>query len=106
MKKQNYYLDLEAICDFVTGENSKIASTEIREVYAPDDEGTLKLVSRDVSENKVTSDTSYNVRYNLFTQLLDAIELHDEEDGDDYGTTVKMNTMLTYGFLKAANDKK
>lgn len=103
----NYYLDLEAICDFVNGEDSqKASSTEINEVYTVGEDGKLKLQSKNVSESKITSENNKSVRYNLFSELLEAINMHEDDDDDDYGTRVKLNTLLTYGFLKPANTKK
>ena len=107
MKKGEYYLDLEAICDFINGDDSeKASSREIKEMYVIDDKGEMTLANKDISESQITSETGKNIRFNLFNELMDAVNLYEGDEYDDYGTKVKMNTLLTYGFLRPTNAKK
>jgi hypothetical protein len=100
MKANNLYIDIDAISDFINGENPrKSSSTDINEMYEADEEGKLKLVSKSVSESKVDTENDKTIRYTILTQLMEAIDVHDDE-GDDFGTSLKMNTLFAYGIIK------
>lgn len=82
--------DLEAIMDFVFQTKTKNKSSEIREVWDKNEEGSLEMVQKSLAE--VKSDelgAVANIRYDLVKIMLEEVAsigmVNDEDNPEDLG---------------------
>lgn len=122
IENEIYTLDLEKIVNFVTIPNKDNKNIESNQslVYSLDekDESKMKLISKQLTENKSSNTENINaIKYDLTKQLLDVIlnigvttnpfgevietEISDNNSLDSFsvGEVVAFNTFLNEGFL-------
>lgn len=122
IENEIYTLDLEKIVNFVTIPNKDNKNIESNQslVYSFDekDESKMKLISKQLTENKSSNTENINaIKYDLTKQLLDVIlnigvttnpfgevietEISDNNSLDSFsvGEVVAFNTFLNEGFL-------
>lgn len=80
--------DLEAIMDFVFQNKNKDKSSEIREVWDKNDEGTLEMVQKSLAEVKSDNlGAIANIRYDLVKVLIEEVAsigmFNDDEVEED-----------------------
>lgn len=80
--------DLEAIMDFVFQNKNKDKSSEIREVWDKNDEGTLEMVQKSLAEVKSDNlGAIANIRYDLVKVLIEEVSsigmFNDDEVDED-----------------------
>ena len=106
-KKAKYYYDLEAINNYIFGEEEeRSSSVEITEVQGlNNDTGEMITVQKTIREVKESSDMSVKqtTRYDMIKLFIDMLnEPNDEDTASGYskGQETIMYTMMNYGLLK------
>ena len=100
--KNGYYLDLDAICDFIAGEDAeKSKNTVIKETYGLDnDTHKFTLLNREITEEKSSDDSQKVIRHNIIDKILSEYLMTDGYDDGDAVNDIIVNTALAYGFVK------
>lgn len=100
--KNGYYFDLDAICDFISGErDEKSKNTVIKEFYGLDEEThNITLLNREITEEKSSDDSQKVIRHNIVDKILSEYLMTDGNDSEDAVSDTIINTALAYGFVK------
>lgn len=122
--------DLESIMNFIFQNKVKDKSSEIREVWDKNNEGTLEMVQKSLAEVKSDNlGTMANIRYDLIKTLIEQVssismisESNIDDDGDvnleddelfagsplitELGQMLAINTLQKEGMLINLDSKK
>lgn len=101
----NFIYDLDAIRDFIFGDNNdRVSDVEITESQARDNEtGKLITESKITREVKSRDTNKQTISYDmvkLFMDVLDNVEIDQEIAPLSLGQKMVINTMANYGLIK------
>ena len=105
-KEPIIYLDLEAIDNFINySDNNLTNDAEVLDTYdAVDENGTLALTSRTISNKKISSNPQIdNIRYDLVKMLITTVfesSLIDDPVNAKTGAIIAFNTLKKKKMLK------
>lgn len=100
---EKLYYDLDAINNFIFGDDSRDSNTEITETLLTDNDGNLTTDNRIIHEVKAVDSNKQTIRYDIikmFMDVLNNVEINQDEIPLSFGETMIINTMIANGLVK------
>jgi hypothetical protein len=103
----SYTFDINAIMDFVNGEEGEGTDTQINDTYEASEDGKLGLTVRNVTESKLPPESQLQtMRYDLiklFIGELNNMKMSSKRDDRAVGGLLILHTFMENNFLKKIN---
>ena len=100
---EKLYYDLEAINNFIFGEDSRDSNTEITETLLTDNSGNLTTDNRIIREVKTVDSNKQTIRYDIikmFMDVLNNVEIDQDDMPLSFGENMIINTMIANGLVR------
>ena len=114
--KRKYAINIEAFFELITkkNQNEKNNDTTITEIWQPDTDGELKIVNKEMVENKYSVNNDLcTMRYDfingliyqiLSTSTLNECTFLENEEQFTFGQWIVFNTLLKEGVIYEINE--